>query len=426
MKTKRRKKILFASAAVAVLCVAVLLLTMRDRSSSDDLLLLVQVERGDIEISISATGTMEAVGTVEVGTQVSGTVDQVLADFNDRVEKGQILAVLDTTVLSASVQESEANLIKARAQHELSTMKYEDAEELFKMDYISETEFQTVRADFETSRAALLSAELSLSRAEANLRYAVIRSPIRGTVIHRAVEPGQTVAASFSTPTLFVIAEDLSQMEIHAYVDESDIGGIEEGQTVRFTVESYPEDTFFGVTKQIRLQPETISNVVNYTVVVSAENPGGRLLPGMTATADFIIEQREDVLLVDGSALSYTPSVGTLEKMASTMVSPASHPMDSLMRPPRMENQQIEEASAENPLISPEADRGVLWYMDDEGTLRPMPVRVGVTDGKRIEILDVFGVEEGMEFATGSTSSLGLMGSSPSQGNRGPRPPRLF
>ncbi|MCK5597812.1 MAG: efflux RND transporter periplasmic adaptor subunit, partial [Candidatus Eisenbacteria sp.] len=290
----------------------------------------VEVERGDIENIVSSSGTLSAVGTVDVGTQVSGTIARILADYNETVRAGQVLAVLDTTMLSASVRDARAGVVRARSLHDQAVRDYDREQDLHENDLISDAQLSDTQTSVETARAGVLSAEASLDRSRANLRYAVIRSPIDGTVIMRNMEPGQTVAASFSTPTLFVIAEDLSEMEIHALVDESDIGAIREGQSVRFTVEAYMDEEFTGVVRQIWLQPQTVQNVVMYTVVVDARNDRGLLYPGMTATTDFLIDERHDVLMVPNAALKLRATPGMFEEMRATMEARTAELPDSL------------------------------------------------------------------------------------------------
>ncbi|MCK5119980.1 MAG: efflux RND transporter periplasmic adaptor subunit, partial [Candidatus Latescibacteria bacterium] len=257
-----------------------------------------EITRGDLENLVSSTGTLKAVSTVEIGTQVSGTIDRIDVDFNDAVRKGQVLAVLDTALLKVAVLDAQAGVARAQAQHEQARAEYERNRALFEKGHLSEKEFLPIRINVRITGAAVQSAKASLERAQINMNHATIRSPIHGTVIQRNVEPGQTVAASFSTPTLFIIAEDLSQMEIYAAVDESDIGQIKEGQSVRFEVQAYLDETFSGTVRQIRLQPAISENVVNYTVVVDAANEENLLLPGMTATVDFVVEARKAVLLI--------------------------------------------------------------------------------------------------------------------------------
>ncbi len=433
MKFKEIKKRTWIIISVAVVIVIVIFFgVIRKHSDVSSDFEFVQVERGDIENAISSTGTLNAKGTVEVGTQVSGTIDKVFVDFNDKVRKNQILAVLDTTLLAASVREAEANLRKTQAQYDLSLTKYEDAQELHKNEFISELDFKTAKVDYETANAALLSAQANLERAQANLKYAVIRSPINGTVIDRSIEPGQTVAASFSTPTLFVITEDLSQMEIHAYVDESDIGQIKEEQSVRFTVDAYPDETFTGSVREIRLQPETIQNVVNYTVVVDATNDKGLLLPGMTATVDFLVEQRKDILLIANSALRFQPTHDMLTELRKNIEGKIGASSDSTnkLRGQIMvgQGQQAEFPDMDSGRVQePPEDVATLWYIDDENRLSMMPIRTGATDGKNTEIVEGRDIKEGMAFI----SAIGKQGelestSSNNQQRRPPGPPRLF
>ncbi|WP_028315999.1 efflux RND transporter periplasmic adaptor subunit [Desulfatibacillum aliphaticivorans] len=266
------------------------------------------VNKGAVETLVSSTGTLAAVGTVEVGTQVSGTIDRVLADYNDKVTKGQILAEMDTSLFEASIKQADAALAQAKAKLRQAKAEYDRNKPLFEKGHLSAQEFLTYETEKETAAASVLSSQAALDTAKTNLRNAVIKSPIDGTVIERAIEEGQTVAASYSTPTLFLIAEDLSDMQIEAAVDESDIGQIREGMPVRFTVQAYPDDEFTGVVLQIRLNPEVVSNVVTYTVVIEAPNETGTLLPGMTATIEFIVQQIKDQLLVPNSALSFAKS----------------------------------------------------------------------------------------------------------------------
>ncbi len=273
--------------------------------------LFATVAQGPLETLVSSTGTLAALETVEVGTQVSGTIARLEVDYNDHVRKGQVLAVLDQALFAAQVQEAEANVAKARATLTQAEDEQRRNQPLFDKGFLSAQEFLPISTGVNTARAALAAAEASLTRARTNLAYTVIRSPIDGTVIKRSIEAGQTVAASLNTPTLFLIARDLAQMQIEADVDESDIGQIRTGQPVRFTVQSHPDETFQGRVSQVRLQPRTISNVVNYTVLVEASNDKGLLLPGMTATIDFVVNRLENALLVPNAALRFQPQEET-------------------------------------------------------------------------------------------------------------------
>ena len=250
--------------AIAVLAAGAYGLLKSASTAATDEYQLAAVVRGDLESTISSTGTLNPVTTVDVGTQVSGTIDSVFVDYNDNVRQGQLLAVLDTSLLKLMVFDAEAGLARTEAQLEQARSDYNRNDELFQRKMISEAEFLPFKVSLRSQEASAQSAEAALERARQNLSYAVIRSPINGTVIVRNVEAGQTVASSFSTPTLFRIAEDLSRMQILAEVDESDIGLIKAGQQVRFEVQTYSDKTFTGTVTQVRLQPQTVSNVVTY------------------------------------------------------------------------------------------------------------------------------------------------------------------
>ena len=366
----------------------------------------VDLERGDLENTVSSTGTLNAVDTVDVGTQVSGTVEKVLVDFNDQVKKGDLIAILDKRLLQASVTDAKANLIKVKAQLELAQTELKRVERLYNDKMISDQDYVAARTDAETAKANVMSAENALDRAVTNLNYAEIRSPIDGTVIQRSVDPGQTVAASFSTPTLFIIASDMKNMEIQALVDESDIGQIVNGQAVRFTVEAYPESTFEGRVRQVRLQPETVNNVVNYTVIVDAENPEGKLLPGMTATVDFIAQRIENALLVPNTALRFKPDEAVMAAMRERF---------------QQGMKERQNGGGESPQGRPgsgfggsggmggpgAADAKTVWILGDDG--QPLPVRfeAGVTDGKFTEIKRSRRLEPGMKVIIGSNGNNG-------------------
>jgi HlyD family secretion protein len=320
------------------------------------------VTRGDLETLVSSTGTLVAVGTVDIGTQVSGTIDRVLVDFNDRVSRDQVLAVLDLSLFEAAVDEARAGLIQAQARLKQARAELTRNRTLFESGNLSAQEYLDLETTVELNRAGALSAEATLNRARSNLDNATIRSPIDGTVITRNIEAGQTVAASYSTPTLFVIAEDLSRMQIEADVDESDIGLIRQDQRVRFTVQAYPDEVFDGVVTQIRLNPKTVSNVVTYTVMVDADNREGRLLPGMTATTDFVVARADAVLLVPNAALRFRP-----EPVSRT-------------------------------------DSGAAVYvLGKGGNLSRITVTPGISDGNVTAVADDAGLAEGMNIITGRT-----------------------
>ncbi|MEW5982183.1 MAG: efflux RND transporter periplasmic adaptor subunit [Acidobacteriota bacterium] len=283
------------------------------------------VTRGEIIESVGPSGTLEAVTQVQVGTQVSGIVQDLYADFNSIVKKGQIIARIDPSVIQAQIEQSKANLVRTKADLERQGVATEDArvklrrtESLAKRNLVSAQELEaanvavrSAEAQLKSSEAALTQSEASLAQQEVNLQHTVIEAPIDGIVISRNVDRGQTVAASMNAPTLFIIAEDLRKMRLNANVDESDVGRIRPGQHVRFRVDAYPTEEFVGTVAQVRLQPVTVQNVVTYATVIDVPNPNLKLKPGMTATITIEIAKRENVLRVPNAALRFRPTADT-------------------------------------------------------------------------------------------------------------------
>ena len=415
MKLTKRNKIIFLM-AFSVILVSLAYLFFNSRLSKSTQYQFTILKRGNIESIISRSGTLNPVTEVLVGTQVSGKIERVYVDFNDKVKKGQIIAVLDSALLRMAVNEAQAGVLKTEAQLEEAQANYERSKMLSDKELLSNSEFQTVKTSLKNAQASMISVKTALERAEQNLNYAIIRAPISGTVTARNIEAGQTVAASFSTPTLFTIAQDMSKMEIKASVDESDIGKIKEGQNVRFTVQAYPDRKFEGKVKQVRVQPTTIANVVNYTIVISAENSDNLLLPGMTTTIDFIIEYKTDILIVPNAALRFQPAEKEImeaqQRMQSSMPAPAP---DSLKNKPR----QME------PLSNTAGEWKRLWYLDGDGKLTAIPIQVGISDGTNTEILGNH-ISEGMRVITGMESAAIDKNSSKSKSNSGGPPPPMM
>ena len=266
-----------------------------------------QVKRGDISLVVSATGTLEAVTTVEVGSQVSGRISRLYADYNTVVHKGDVIAQLDPTFLEAQVKESEANLARAEANLRNDRRVLKRQQELFNKKLISQAEYDQSLASYEASEATVNQLQASLDRARVNLRYATIRAPIDGVIISRNVDVGQTVAASLSAPVLFVIANDLKKMQVQASVSEADIGQIYIGQQASFTVDAYPDNRFSGRVSEVRLEPIIQQNVVNYIVIIDVPNPDLKLMPGMTATVTILVQERRGVLRVPNLAVRFRP-----------------------------------------------------------------------------------------------------------------------
>ncbi|MDD3732634.1 MAG: efflux RND transporter periplasmic adaptor subunit [candidate division Zixibacteria bacterium] len=386
--------------------------------------------RGDLESTISATGTLSPVTTVDVGTQVSGTIDTVFVDYNDNVRQGQLLAVLDTLLLKMAVLDAEASVEKAEAMLREAEANYNRNKQLFDKGMLADADLLSFEVSVKAQKATLKSAQASLERARRNLEYAVIRSPISGMVISKNVETGQTVAASFSTPTLFKIAEDLSRMEILVDVDEGDIGMIKAGQEVRFEVQAYSDKVFTGVVTKVRMQPTTVSNVVTYTVVVAAANEDNLLLPGMTAMVDFIIEQKDDVLLVANKALRFTPTNEQLQAFQERRKKEFENLPDSLKneRRARMGGGARADTGSQNSQMMPRQrpkDMGQLWYLDERGQLQMEIVRTGMTDGTSTEIVHCRNLAEG-DRVIGGVGTAATNNTKTNSQPRGFRPPPGF
>ena len=268
---------------------------------------LAEVTHGDLTQTVTANGTLNPVVLVNVGTQVSGTVIKLHADFNSRVKAGQVLLELDPTTFGAAVEQSSGNVASAEASLKLAKANEQRTRELFALEYVSKQDLDSAVQAREAAEAQVRVAHGQLSRDRANLNYSIIRSPVSGVVVSRQVDVGQTVAASFQTPTLFTIAQDLTRMQIDSNVAEADIGKIKLGQSVRFSVDAFSGRRFEGKVHQIRLNPITQQNVVSYDVVVSVANPDLILMPGMTAYLSFLIEERSNALLVPNAALRFKP-----------------------------------------------------------------------------------------------------------------------
>lgn len=345
------------------------------------------LQKGNIEADVSSTGTVEAINTVEIGTQISGTIKKINVDYNDKVTAGQILAEMDLKLLSTNLTSAQANLGVSEAQLAQAKDEYERNKTLFEKGVIATKEFNTSKFAYNQALSAKKASAASVNNILVNMGYAHITSPINGTVIERSVEEGQTVAASFSTPTLFVIAEDLSKMQILADMDESDIGYIKNGMQVRFTVQTYPEKEFHGTVSQIRLQPIEINNVVNYQVVVDVDNKNGLLLPGMTANLEFITNSAKNVLLINNSALRFRPNETMLEEIKPILQEKAKTILpDSLQT-------QFKEAINNEELYTPTSFKNNLpsnidgfFYENEQGKLDFMFIEVGIKTGLQSEI----------------------------------------
>ena len=305
-----------------------------------------------LQNSVTATGTIEAVTSVTVGTQVSGIVNKLYVDYNSQVKKGQVIAELDKTNLLSELNTAKANLASAQSSLNYQAANMERYKTLYKKGLVSADEYENALLTYRQAKEQVASSKENVQRAQTNLGYATITSPIDGTVISKSVEEGQTVAASFNTPELFTIAKDLTNMQVVANVDEADIGGVKEGNRVTFTVDAYPDDTFEGTVKQVRLEATTTNNVVTYEVVISAPNADLKLKPGLTANVTIYTQERSGVLAVANKALRFTPTKETVGK-----------------------DMKIVDCKGKNKV----------WTLNDK-TLTAHPVTIGQSDGINTEI----------------------------------------
>jgi HlyD family secretion protein len=321
---------------------------------------------------------LTAVTTVKVGSQVSGIIATLHADFNDQVKKGQLLATLDPTPFQATVNETKAQLERARVAALDAEIKWKRQKALFDAKLVSEDELQSAKAAYDQAAAQVSQLQATLAKAETNLRYSVITAPIDGVVVSRDYDVGQTVAASFQAPTLFTIAEDLTRMQLTCQVDEADIGQVQEGQTVRFSVDAYPEREFVGKVSQIRLAPQITNNVVTYPVIVEVDNKDLKLLPGMTADVRVQVARAEDVLRVPASALRFRPELLGLNGASDRPQSGAGAQSGARPSGQRPSGERSAERIQMARLYVPPAKAG--------GTLRALTFLPGLTDGQYVEV----------------------------------------
>ena len=349
-----------------------------------------------IENTVTATGTIQPLEQVEVGTQVSGEIDKIFVDYNSVVKKGQLLAELDKSNLLENLRQAEASVRSAESELEYSKTSFERTKQLYEAKAATQIAYDESRNSLVKAETSLQNAQSNLDKAKVNLGYAEIYSPIDGIVLSREVEVGQTVAASYSTPTLFTIANDLTQMKVEANIDEADIGQVVVGQRVTFSVDAYVDDTFYGEVQQIRLQPTTTNNVVTYTVIITAHNPELKLLPGMTASVTIITEE-ETGLAVPSEALSFTPSEEVMKEMVAQFEGDFPKPQSKGKRPdfPQgMPGGPRPDFNGQHPFggTAPDFKGGfpgerpnfkemeMVWVKVD-GKMMPRPIKTGMSDG---------------------------------------------
>jgi HlyD family secretion protein len=442
------KRMWLSVGAVAIAAAAVAYYQFAAVEAEAPTLRSVEATRGAVVSTVEATGRLEAVVTVQVGSQVSGSIKTLYADFNSTVSQGQIIAELDPSLFATQVEQAEATVARLEAEVERAKIQATDADiklrrtwELFEKHLVPENDLETAESDARMAGSSVTAAEAqveqaraSLNQAQVNLSHTVIRAPIDGVVIARNVDIGQTVAASMSAPTLFVLAQDLGQMRVNASIDESDIGNIQPGQSVQFRVDAYPTETFSGVVSQVRLEPEVSQNVVSYVTIIDVPNPNLPLKPGMTASVSIETARTDDVVRVPNAALRFQPTEEVFAALGQTLPGgpdvragddrePGANgrgtaggetdraPEQRTAQRERMEQMSPEEraqmraGSAEAGRgqapapVAGEDDRAVVWVLD-EGALRRVPVRTGISDGTQTAVVGG-GLESGSPVVTG-------------------------
>ena len=433
-----KKKIIIGVFILVVIAGIVMSFTLFNRDNNQTAKYKKEaIDKGDIEALVVTTGTLNPVTVVDVGSQVSGIINKLYVDFNSKVKEGQIIAGLDQSQFLTRVKQNEANyrsseaaLDKAKITFENVEKKFDRAKSLFEKNLISyeekeavETQYYSAKADISSAESRLEQAKSQLDSSEVDLTYTIIKSPIDGVVINRTVNIGQTVAASFQAPVLFQIANDLSKMQMECSVDEADIGKIKEGQKVRFTVDAFPDENFTGIVSQVRYSPEIVQNVVTYPTIVEVENPEMKLRPGMTATVSVVTGEARNVLRVPNSALRFNPDLSQ-EEMRKLMEN---------MRQEMSARRQGSEKSKASPQQSGDRSQGArrpdseqqtsrergsgmrgmqgrqarqiarVWVEDENGKLKLIFIRTGVTDNSYTEIKGE-NLKEGQEVITGVSS----------------------
>ena len=386
----------------AVLLIAILMFTLKKGKKSE---LRVMTERSridSIEVTVTATGELQPVYKVDVGTQVSGIVERIYVDFNSVVKKGQLLAELDRSNLNEQLTQAKTSVSNAQSNLTLAQQQYDRVKALYDNKAATLETYESATNSLTLAKNQLKTAQSDLSRAQTNLSYATIYSPIDGVIMDKAVEEGQTVASSFSTPTLFTIANDLTQMQVEAKVDEADIGEVKAGQPVTFTVDAFPDDVFSGTVKEVRINPTVTSNVVTYTVIINAPNPETKLFPGMTANVS-ITTKKESGVCIPLTAL-YT----SIEPDAMKQLEKKGYTFKSLYKNQEELTQGLKDIT-----------KKTLWVKKGEKSFEQMSVTVGLNNGVKTLIPD--GLKEGDEVVIGISEAMdGMPGKMPEEGSSNP------
>jgi HlyD family secretion protein len=361
---------------------------------------MATIQKGNLKQRISASGTLSGLIQVTVGSQVSGSISNLYVDYNSQVKKGQPIAQIDTTVYAATVQDAKANVSKAETALADAQRQLARAKRLFADKLISQQELDSTQVVADRGAGDLSSAKATLAKAQANLDYCTITAPVAGVVVSKSIDIGQTVAASFSTPNLFVIAQDLTKMKVEASIDEADIGQVKEGQPALFTVDSYPESQFHGKVNQVRLEPIVVQNVVNYKVVVQVSNDELKLRPGMTANVTIQTMTKEDVLKVPSAALRFNPTafMPADETSAAKSRGQTGNNQGGKAGPGGPGANKGPSGMPSRGMVARREDR--IWILGPDGKPKALVVKVGITDGQATEISGE-GISEGMQVLVG-------------------------
>jgi HlyD family secretion protein len=357
------------------------------------------VDYGDILTSVTATGTVKPLLTVNIGTQVSGVISKIYVDYSDHVKKGQKLAELDRSTLQASYISSKASYESAQNELNYQRSNFNRNKQLYSSQSVSKTDYETAEYQYHKAEDSYTVSKQDLKKAETNLGYATIYSPIDGVVLSRAVDEGQTVAASFSTPTMFTVAKDLTKMQVIANVDEADIGNVKIGQSVMFTVDAFPDDKFHGKVIMVRLEATTTSNVVTYEVVIDAPNPTLKLLPGLTANINIYTKERRNVLLIPSKALR----VHLTDEMSAMLEKKSGLKVETLSDSPKTANKESAVNKNASNALEGETSQKSVWLKKADGNITQRKITIGATDGVSTEVIS--GLQKGDVVLTDLTLS---------------------
>jgi len=389
---KKKNIIIISSIAIILVVISIFVYKFKNKTV-EYYWRSVPVEKGDVNVIVTATGAMAADTSVDVGVQVSGIIAKIKVDFNDTVKKGQVIAILDTTLYYSAKLDASATLQRAQIAVDQAKREFDRSKNLFENKVAAQADYDLAMSAWQTAKGNLISAQAQLYRAGINLRYCTVTAPISGMIISRNVQVGNMVIASFNSPILFTIAYDLKKMQVQADVDEADIGQIKVGQLAKFTVDAFPNDVFTGTVTQVRHQPVIVQNVVNYVVIIEVPNPELKLMPGLTANSNISIEERKNVLRIPTNAFAFVPPIEYIQESKTLPDTTKNIWMKKLRQSSEVKKQQIVESNK---------TKGFLWIINGKDIL-PVEVTKGLNDGSFTEISG--DIKEEDEVATGINNS---------------------